>query len=119
MADFAATDVTVTALTPLDQERLRSGWLSFPTLSFGGGAQTYPAGGIPLPAIGKLGNFKTAIRGGMVFDQPIDGFVYKYDKTNHKLLIYYGNYDAADGPLIEITGATHAATSLTLFLYGH
>lgn len=37
------------------------------------------------------------------------GYVYEYDLANAKLMTFYGNYDAADGPLIEIPASTYPA----------
>lgn len=37
------------------------------------------------------------------------GYVYSYDLAATKLLTFYGNYDAADGPLIEIPAAAYPA----------
>lgn len=120
MTALASTDVTVT-VTNLDIIKLPNGCLSMPQIAFGNAALTYPANGVPLPAIGRLGDFRSAISRGLVFDDnPGAGYLYKYDKTNHTIRIWQGDYDAgADGAFVEV-GAGHApaATTLTLLLWG-
>lgn len=34
------------------------------------------------------------------------GYVFRYDIANAKLLAYYGNFDASDGPLIAVPDTT-------------
>jgi hypothetical protein len=69
-------------------------------ITFGNSTLTYPANGVPLPAIGNFGRRK-AIDFGLVSQNPDDGLLYKYDKTNHSIRIYTQGFK---------TGAT-AATS--------
>ena len=52
----------------------------------------------------------------LVIAPPAGGYVFEYDYTNSKLLAYYGNYDAADGPLIEVPNATDLALIATRIL---
>jgi hypothetical protein len=40
-----------------------------------------------------------------------DGHVARYDHVTKKLLAFYGNYDAVDGPLIEVPNGTNIGTS--------
>jgi len=114
MADLAASDVTVT-VGPGCTDMMHFNRVVYPTLEFGDGALTYPAGGIPLPNLGyfklyKQINFAPAVVSG--------GYIYVIDIANHKLLIYYGDYSAgADGPLVEFVGAP-AATSVKLKVEG-
>ena len=68
-------------------------------LTFGNGTLTYPSGGVPLPAKEQFG-FKKEIAFGEI-EQPYgNGFFYKYDRTNHKLLIY------VQGVTMDSTGAS-------------
>lgn len=46
------------------------------------------------------------------------GYVAYWDYTNSKLMLYYGNYDAADGVLIEVPNATDlSAVTLSLLVF--
>ena len=101
MADLVATDVTV-SLIQQDQDFLSMGKrVSFPSIAFGDGALTYPAGGIPLPAIGALGMKKEIKR--MHIEQPANGNNYHYDHTNHKLRIFTATATEATGAIAAIT----------------
>ena len=105
MADLTASNVTVT-LNSRDIERLGLGkMVSFPTMAFGDGALTYPAAGIPMPAIGHFGMKKVITR--VFIEQPANGFVYHFDRTNHKLRIYLGAAQAA------VTVASHVGVAPT------
>jgi hypothetical protein len=101
MTALASTDVTVTVSV-----RNRDIMPGAPKLAqiasivFGNGSLTYPTGGIPLPAMGVFG-FKKLIEFGAI-EQPVNGFLYKFDRANHKMLIY------AQGVR---TGSTTAADS--------
>lgn len=69
------------------------------------GTDTYPDGGVPLPAVGNLG-FRRNMLGIQMFGvDPITGSVAeyhtRYDATNHKLFIYEEEATAAGGPLLE------------------
>ena len=88
MAYLAAVDVTVTL--PLADIYYPSGGLvkSFPTVAFGGASLQYPANGIPMPAIGYFGMKKEIKR--VFIEQPANGFIYHFDRANHKLRIYLG-----------------------------
>ncbi len=57
-------------------------------LTFGDGAKTYPTGGIPLPTLANLGFRRNIESIHIPQDSSGDGFVYKVDHANHKLLIY-------------------------------
>ncbi|MDI6854400.1 MAG: hypothetical protein QME75_12445 [Deltaproteobacteria bacterium] len=86
--------------------------LNLVTIAFGDGSKTYPSGGIPLPDKGRFGMLQAILA--MIFMQTADGYVYGYDKTNHKLRIFFCDYDAlADGPLAEV-GTSHAPAATTL-----
>jgi len=89
MADLTADDVTV-SIGSRDKDFARIGSLknlSIASIAFGDGVLTYPTGGVPLPAIGHFGLNKQMDL--LIPQQPSDnGFIYKYDATNHTLLIY-------------------------------
>lgn len=114
MADLTAADVTPAIQYKSNVPRLR---LALVTLSFGDGALTYPAGGIPLPTpVTKYGMAKTILR---MHCEAVDGYVYRYDAVNHKLLVFEGDYNAlADGALIEATGVALAATVVSATVIG-
>jgi hypothetical protein len=119
MADLTASNVTVT----LGQRNIehRPGMLRrvFPDLTFGNGALTYPAGGIPLPAKEQFGFLKQIVYG--VAEPAIDAYVYKFDRTNHKLLIYRGGSPTAPPTLtalVEITGVAIASTVVRMQFVG-
>ena len=115
MADLTADDVVVNL--PLADRHFPPIpiILSFPTITFGDGAKTYPAGGVPLPTVDKFG---VGALKRLHIQQPPNGYVYKYDPDNHKLLVLQGDYtNAADGPLVEISGAP-TQVSLKLTVYG-
>ena len=89
MAALASTDVTVT-VNARDRD-IGHGALNknmcMASIVFGDGALTYPALGVPLPAIGSFGMLKQMDIG--LIEQPHgDGLIYKYDRTNHKIRIY-------------------------------
>lgn len=101
MAAIASTNVTV-AVSVRNRDVFPAGpkLVQIASVAFGNGSLTYPTGGVPLPAIGVFG-FKKIIEFGLI-EQPVDGYVYKYDRTNHKIVIY------AQG---VTTGSTAASTS--------
>lgn len=90
MAAITAADVTVT-LNPEDIDRSpdgRIGIRTFPTVQYGNGVLTYPALGIPMPAIGKFG-FHFAIKRAYI-ENPGNGYIYSFDRANHKVRIWLG-----------------------------
>lgn len=66
------------------------------------GVDTYPTGGIPLPAIGRFG-FKRNMDNFQIVGQAgaTTQYLATYDRTNHKLQIYEEEAAAAGGPLLE------------------
>ena len=95
MAFIGPADVTVT-LNPEDIDRSpdgRIGMRTFPTVAFGNGILQYSTLGIPMPAIGKFG-FHFAIKRAYI-EQPGNGFIYSFDRANHKLRIFLGAAQAA------------------------
>jgi len=89
MAAITSTDVTVT-VNAGDREIAGGGAfknLTLASVAFGDGSLTYPTGGVPLPSIGSFG-LHGGIDAALIIPPAGDGFVYKYDKDNHKILIY-------------------------------
>ena len=87
MAFLAASDVTVT-LTPQGQDFLGKSRVSSPSVTFGNGVLQYPALGVPMPALGYFGMKKAIVR--VFIEQPANGFIYHFDRTNHKVRIFNG-----------------------------
>ena len=91
-------------------------------ITFGNGALTYPAGGIPLPAIGNFG----FLRGidFMAIQQPRQAYSFRFDKANHKLMMLdFGDAtsvqtsDYANGSEVP-TSTAPSSTTLALLLVG-
>ena len=104
MSYLAATNVTVTLALQSIGYAMGRVW-SFPTVAFGNASLQYPALGIPMPAIGNFGMKKAIER--VFIEQPADGFIYHFDRTNHKLRIFLGAAQAA------ITVANHVGVAPT------
>ncbi len=92
MPALTANDVTVTYDRKTDEVQVGEYYDSMPTISFGNSSLTYPTNGVPLPAIGKLGPFRREIKRFMI-EQPLNGYVYAYDATNHTIRIYLSSHD--------------------------
>lgn len=84
MTAIASTDVTVTLSTRM---RIGRELQVTGTLVFGTGALTYPSGGVPLPAKATYFRLNSINRMHLLGGEGI-GYVYKYDKTNHKIRMY-------------------------------
>ena len=107
MAAITAANVVVT-LNPDDIDRSpdgRVGIRTFPVVQFGNAALTYPALGVPMPAIGKFG-FHFAIKRAYI-ENPGNGYIYSFDRTNHKVRVWLGAAQAA------ITVANHVGVAPT------
>jgi hypothetical protein len=116
MGDLAASDITVT-LNPQDIDFMTYNKVVMPKLAFGDGVKTIPAGGIPLPDLSYFDLHKEIKRAHVV--QPEGGYVFRVDRANHKLMVFYGDYsNASDGPLVEASGVAIAATELELTIIG-
>lgn len=103
MAAITSADVTV-SVNHGDRDMAGPGSFkdfTLATVAFGDGSLTYPANGVPLPAIGAFG-FRKGLDFALVADNPADGLVYKYDKTNHSIRIYTQGFK---------TGASAAAVN--------
>ncbi len=81
--------------------------MSIVDITFGDGSLTYPTGGIPLPAFSNFG-FRNAIDFFASEGTPDNGYCFRYDRDNHKLLIYSGGTEAAD----TVTPAEQTVRSL-------
>lgn len=90
-------------------------------LTFAGDG-AYPAGG----TVGFSTYLKTALEtagapsGGrevIGIDQvDASGYVLRYDKTNDKLMVFEGNYDAADGPLQQTATANLSGQTFSVMV---
>ena len=87
MTALASTDVTVSLSNRHIEDARGLLRRTFADLAFGDGALTYPTGGVPLPAKEQFG-FKKEIAFGVVEQPPANGFIYKFDRTNHTLKIF-------------------------------
>jgi hypothetical protein len=116
MADLASGDVTYAVVK---QRRMSNSQASnLVRLSFGDGALTVPANGIPLSK-GKMGCPST-IDSLKVVDQGLSGYVFQYDQSAEKLVVMMGdNNNASDGPLIEASTVAIAAQVLEVEVIGY
>lgn len=116
MANLESTDVTVT-LSSRDKDigrgRLNKN-ISIATVTFGDGSKTYPAGGVPMPSIGNFG-FQRAIDFAVPMVSTPDIYLYKFDITNHKLVMYDAGTSSENAA--EYSGDP-AERSVKLFLVG-
>lgn len=83
MADIAVGDVTYALVNQRKMSDSRN--LNRVRLSFGDGALTYPAAGIPISK-GKLG-CPTVIESMIVVDQGVSGYKFQYDQSAEKLVL--------------------------------
>jgi len=115
MADIASGDVTYSVLK---QRRMSNSQASnLVRLSFGDGALTVPANGIPLLK-GKMG-CPVNVESLKVVDQGLSGYVFQYDQSAEKLVVMYSdNNNVADGPLIEASTVAIAAQVIEVEVIG-
>lgn len=119
MTALASSDVSVSC-TARNRDIVPAGpkQVNLVDITFGTGVLTYPTGGVPLPAIGQFG-YKKAIEF-CAIEQPADGYVYKYDRANHKMMILAQGMttgstvaaDAATGALAEDSAGAETAVRL-------
>ena len=85
MADLAAGNVTVT----IEERRIigkqRRNRVK---ITFGDGALTYPANGVPMPAFGSFGMVRNLDYLNVLDQDDATGVFWKYDKENNKLRAY-------------------------------
>ena len=112
MPALASTDVTVAVLSKGIVGKKRRNYCS---ITFGDGALTYPTGGVPLPTCRYFGLIKQ-VDNLIIYDAaaaPL-GYIYKYDKTNHKLMMFQTATLTPAGtvaaPVFTGTAATPAGT---------
>lgn len=84
-------------------------------ISFAGDG-AYPGGGTPgFQALVRAALDKGNLEVLAVFPHgACGGYVPRYDKANDKLMVYEGNYDAADGPLQESSTANLSGVTFHL-----
>jgi hypothetical protein len=117
MADLTAADVSVTPLHRHGRRIVEGVKEVYADVTFGDSSLTYPAGGIPMPAAGVFGLKEIFFAS---VEQLTDGYVYIFDRTNHKLLRMYGDYsNVSDGVLIDGPATAPASTIIRLKLAGN
>ena len=81
--------------------------------------KTIPAGGIPLPDLVSFGLHKGIKR---AIADPVGGYVFRVDRANHKLMVYYAAYSNATlwrmPPIEAHTGVAIAEVEVELTLIG-
>lgn len=103
MPDLTAANVIVEKPFEIDRSMDRL-IRTFPKITVGNGALTYPTGGIPLPPLGVLGlNFE--LKRGYV-QPPADGYIYIIDTANKTLRIFQG-IGGNGGVAVTIPNHTH------------
>jgi hypothetical protein len=111
MTALVATDVTYSIKS---QHRMVGiGNRNVVQLSFGDGALTYPANGIPLTK-GKMG-CPVNIESLVVVDQGTSGYKFQYDQSAEKLVIIQSPAQNHDHDLKIIGGQAAASTSATAY----
>jgi len=85
MTALADTDVTLTKVRKHRVGMLRH---MIYDITYGNAALTTPATGVPLPALAGFGGLKTLEDWGSPNPTSPNGYVYKYDPTNHSIRIY-------------------------------
>ena len=86
--NLVAADVAVTLLPEDMDYSPQAKTESLPDITFGAGdgSLLYPALGIPMPDLSKFGMRKEIKR--VRIEQPANGFIYHFDRANHKLRIF-------------------------------
>lgn len=109
MADITASgDLTVTIS---DQRILQGQRRNRCTVLLGTGGNDYPSGGIPMPTYDKLGMVRNVDFLVLFDESDADGYVWKYDKDNHKVRAYVQTpTDTGNIPLAEVTDGTALTT---------
>lgn len=91
MADLTAANVTVVLNKVTIQKGQKENQV---TISFGDGALTYPANGVPMPGFGAFGMVRNLER--LIFDgDPGLGNMYGYDVPNNKVRIWFPTQETA------------------------
>jgi hypothetical protein len=108
--NLVVADVAVTLLPEDMDYSPQAKTVSLPDITFGAGdgSLLYPALGIPMPDLSKFGMRKEIKR--VHIEQPANGYVYHFDRANHKLRILQGApaggvaAPAFTGTLAHLTG---------------
>jgi hypothetical protein len=110
MVALTAANVTVTVEKRVIESQRKRNRVK---IVFGDGALTYPTGGVPMPAKGVFGMVRE-LESLTFYDMAhANGFVYKYDRDNNKMVIYAETTVATNQPLLEATtGLAPASTTL-------
>lgn len=87
------------------------------------GTDTYPDNGIPLPTIDKLGFVRNCdsihVFGVDQTAGTVADYQYRYNKANHKLMLYEEEAAAAGGPLLECdTAEVPGARTINVEMWG-
>lgn len=85
MAAIAVTDVVATKVGKTEIGKVSKTHVM--DLAFGNGSLTYPTGGVPL-SVSKLGMAREIHSVQIADESSGDGFQYKWDRVNNKILIY-------------------------------
>lgn len=112
MADIATTNVTHTKTLMKDENGMRR-WVG--QVSFGDGALTYPAGGIP-SAKGKYG-FKREILSWEIVESNGNGLLYEYDKSAETIRAFFPTQQtggAGNRAAVEFSGGSTAPAATVL-----
>lgn len=117
MGAIVAGDLTLT-VNNRDRVRVNQKSMVMAHVAFTTSTQTYPATGVPLPAVGAFG-MKKAIDFVNVMSNPGDGYVVKYDKVNHSLRIYQGSAASTHTHTLTPTGTVAAPVFTGSALAGH
>ena len=118
MADIAAANVTVTVE---DQNIVLGKRRNRVKIVFGDGALTYPSGGVPMPGFASFGMVRNLDYLTVFDDDDASGLLFKYDRENNKLRIYWptggaNNPSAAAAeanPIVMSGGASATAVDAT------
>jgi hypothetical protein len=88
--NLVAADVVVTLLPEDMDYSPQAKTESLPDITFGAGdgSLLYPALGIPMPDMSKFGMRKEIKR--VFIEEAANGFIYHFDRVNHKLRIFQG-----------------------------
>lgn len=120
MPDLAATNVTVTVE---DQQIVGKQRRNLVKITFGDGALTYPANGVPMPTKEKFGMVRN-LRSLVFYDtDDSNGLTWKYDVVNNKLRAWVQGYahGAAGAVTMDdfpVTAAFGVKASMSVSLLG-
>ena len=106
MPAIASTDIAVVITSRVVAGRRKT---VVGTIAFGDGSLTYATGGVPMPVIARLGLSRNLDSMEIVGSNVVAAeYLERYDKTNHKLALYY--YDGASAGKAALEQLANAAT---------